>query len=179
MNICAFVGVLIKLNLFVCFPFVWYFQTCAFCVLNHASSISSSVLSSSSKKNWFYAHRVFLFLFSQAWQVYHIETTNPTVKAAEYAMYMETKNETPCFSEFVVYHLIFFPTSSQGGGRVRHNTTVFYPIYYADDDMFRPLWAVFRSQKCIQRKTIQSMIIVQVHIVNCQRDLFCRLGCTY
>jgi len=24
-----------------------------------------------------------------------------------------------------------------------------YPIYYADDDMFRPLCAIFRSQKCI------------------------------
>jgi len=34
-----------------------------------------------------------------------------------------------------------------------------YPIYYACDDMFRPLWAVFRSQKCIIRKTIQCMII--------------------
>ena len=22
-------------------------------------------------------------------------------------------------------------------------------LYYADDDMFRPLWAIFRSQKCI------------------------------
>jgi len=37
-----------------------------------------------------------------------------------------------------------------GGGWVRQNTTVFYPIYYADDDdMFRPLWAIFRSQKYI------------------------------
>ena len=33
-------------------------------------------------------------------------------------------------------------------------------VYYADDDddMFWPLWAIFRSQKCIM-KTIQSMII--------------------
>jgi len=22
-------------------------------------------------------------------------------------------------------------------------------LYHADDDMFRPLWAIFRSQKCI------------------------------
>ena len=36
---------------------------------------------------------------------------------------------------------------SRGGGS--QNTTVLYPIYYADDDMFRPLWAIFRSQKCI------------------------------
>jgi len=35
------------------------------------------------------------------------------------------------------------------GGWVRQNTTVFYPIYYTDDDMFQPLWAIFRSQKCI------------------------------
>jgi len=45
-----------------------------------------------------------------------------------------------------------------------------YPIYYADD-MFRELWAILRSQNCIMRKTIQSMIIVLVHIVNCQRDI--------
>jgi len=32
---------------------------------------------------------------------------------------------------------------------VRQNTTILYPIYYADDDMFRPLWAIFRSQKYI------------------------------
>ena len=24
-----------------------------------------------------------------------------------------------------------------------------YLLYYADDDMFRPLWTIFRSQKCI------------------------------
>ena len=29
--------------------------------------------------------------------------------------------------------------SNQGGGAVRQNTTVLYPTYYADDDMFRPL----------------------------------------
>ena len=39
--------------------------------------------------------------------------------------------------------------SNYGGGGVRQNTTVLYPIYYADEDMFRPLWAIFRSQKCI------------------------------
>jgi len=33
-----------------------------------------------------------------------------------------------------------------GGGAVRHNTTVLCPIYYADD-VFRPLWAIFRAQK--------------------------------
>ena len=43
-------------------------------------------------------------------------------------------------------------------------------LYYADD-MFRPLWATFRSQKFMYRKTVQSMIIVQVHILNFQRDL--------
>jgi len=32
---------------------------------------------------------------------------------------------------------------------VRQNTTVLYPICYGDDDMFRPMWAIFRSQKCI------------------------------
>jgi len=28
---------------------------------------------------------------------------------------------------------------------VRQGPTVLYPIYYADDDMFRPLWAILRS----------------------------------
>ena len=35
-----------------------------------------------------------------------------------------------------------------GRGGVSQNTAVLYPIYYADD-MFRPLWAIFRSQKCV------------------------------
>ena len=34
-----------------------------------------------------------------------------------------------------------------GRGGVRQNTTVLCPIYYAGDDMFRPLWAIFESQK--------------------------------
>jgi hypothetical protein len=33
-----------------------------------------------------------------------------------------------------------------------------YPNYYADG-MFRPLWAIIRSQKCIMRETIQFKII--------------------
>jgi len=39
--------------------------------------------------------------------------------------------------------------SNWGGGGVRQNTTVLYLIYYVDDDMFRPLSAIFRSQKFI------------------------------
>ena len=35
----------------------------------------------------------------------------------------------------------------RGWGTSKHN--VFYPIYYANDDMFRPLSVIFRSQKCI------------------------------
>ena len=46
-----------------------------------------------------------------------------------------------------------------GSGRYVKTQLYLYPIYFADDDMFRPLWAIFRSQKCIMRKTIQSMII--------------------
>jgi len=34
-----------------------------------------------------------------------------------------------------------------GRGGVRQNTTVLYPIYCDDDDMFRALWDIFRSQK--------------------------------
>jgi len=41
---------------------------------------------------------------------------------------------------------------NKGGGGVRQNTTVLYLIYYVDDDMFRPLWATFRSQKKIYRE---------------------------
>ena len=38
--------------------------------------------------------------------------------------------------------------------------------------MFRPLWAILGSQKCIMRKnyTVLSSLVV-VHIVNCQRDV--------
>ena len=39
-----------------------------------------------------------------------------------------------------------------GGGGLRQNTTVLYPIYYADDDMFRPLWAIFRAQNVYRGK---------------------------
>jgi len=37
--------------------------------------------------------------------------------------------------------------------------------------MFRPLWAILRSQKCIMRKPIQVRSLVVVHIVNFRRDL--------
>jgi len=40
------------------------------------------------------------------------------------------------------------PVSYRGCG-VRPDIALLYPIYYADDDMFRPLWTIFRSQKCI------------------------------
>ena len=36
----------------------------------------------------------------------------------------------------------------KGVGTPKHNCLVLY-FCYADDDMFRPLWAIFRSQKCI------------------------------
>ena len=34
-----------------------------------------------------------------------------------------------------------------GRGRYVKTQLSLYAIYYADDDMFRPLWAIFRSQK--------------------------------
>ena len=43
-------------------------------------------------------------------------------------------------------------------GRYVKTQLSLYPIYYAGDDMFRPLCAIFRSQKLIMRKTIQSTI---------------------
>ena len=64
----------------------------------------------------------------------------------------------------VQVHILNYSKVQNSG--VRQNTTVLYPIYYLDDDMFRPLWAFFRSQKCIQKKTVQSKIIVLVHILN-------------
>ena len=36
--------------------------------------------------------------------------------------------------------------------------------------MFRPLWAILRSQKCIMRKTVQCKFMVVVHVLNFQRD---------
>ena len=58
-----------------------------------------------------------------------------------------------------------------GSGWVRQNTTVFYPMHYADDDMFRPLWAIFRSHKFIKRNTVKFLIISRSAILNFQRDL--------
>ena len=54
---------------------------------------------------------------------------------------------------------------------VGQNTVVLYLIYYVENDMFRPLRAIFRPQKYMQRKTIQNIIVVQVHILNLKRDL--------
>jgi len=46
-----------------------------------------------------------------------------------------------------------------GRGRCVKTQLSLYPFYYADDDVFRPLWAIFRSQKCIMKDHIQSVII--------------------
>jgi len=58
--------------------------------------------------------------------------------------------KVPGVMDFVCFHLYacLVHFISEGGG-VRENATVFYPIYYAEDNMFRPLWAIFRSQKCV------------------------------
>ena len=48
--------------------------------------------------------------------------------------------------------------SLRRGSHVKTQLTS-YHIYYADDDMFRPLWTILRSQKCIQRKAIRCKII--------------------
>ena len=45
-----------------------------------------------------------------------------------------------------------------------------YPIY-KDDDMFRPLWAIRRSEKYIYREKIYSIRTLVVHILGFQRDL--------
>jgi len=39
-----------------------------------------------------------------------------------------------------------------GRGKYVKTRLSLYPVYYVGDDMFRPLWAIFRSQKCIMRK---------------------------
>jgi len=46
-----------------------------------------------------------------------------------------------------------------GRGRYVKTQLSLFPIYYAGDDVFRPIWAIFRSQKYIMRKTIQCTII--------------------
>jgi len=43
---------------------------------------------------------------------------------------------------------VVFLAIRKGLGYVKTQLSL-YPIYYADDDMFRPLWAIFRSQKCL------------------------------
>ena len=53
---------------------------------------------------------------------------------------------------FLGASLRLFYKQSGGGRGVRQNTTVLYPIYYGDGDMFRPLWTIFRSQKCVMRR---------------------------
>jgi len=55
-------------------------------------------------------------------------------------------------------------------GPINITQLTLYPIYYADD-MFRPLWAIFRSQKRIMRKLYSVWSLVEVHIVNFQREL--------
>jgi len=50
-----------------------------------------------------------------------------------------------------------------------------YPIYYADDDMFRPLWVIFRSEKYIMRKTLQCMIFSRVAYSKHSKRSRCRL----
>ena len=52
-----------------------------------------------------------------------------------------------------VYSITFFLDASSplcfmqlGRGRYVKTQLSLYPIYYADDGMFRPLWAIFRSQ---------------------------------
>ena len=56
-------------------------------VLSHASSVSSSVLSSTSNKLVSFLQSVSVLLFPTMAGLY-IETTHPTVKAAKYAVYM-------------------------------------------------------------------------------------------
>ena len=48
-----------------------------------------------------------------------------------------------------------------GRGRYFKTQLFLFPIYYAGDDMFQPLWAIFMLQKCIMRKTVQCMIIIR------------------
>ena len=46
--------------------------------------------------------------------------------------------------------------ANQEGFWVRQKKLSIYPIYYAGDDMFRPLWAIFRSQN-VQRGKLYSV----------------------
>jgi hypothetical protein len=58
-----------------------------------------------------------------------------------------------------------------GRGRYVKTQLSLCPIYYADDDVFRPLWATFRSHRSIMRKIILCVIISRVLILNIQEYL--------
>jgi len=61
----------------------------------------------------------------------------------------QTNNATVWVDEsFLTVWRIDEEIHNYGGVGVRQNTTVLYPICYADG-MFRPLWAIFKSQKYI------------------------------
>ena len=63
---------------------------------------------------------------------------------------------------------------------VRQNTAALYSTYYADD-MFRPLWAIFRSQNVYRGKLyrnipililyLEEVLVAQYVYSNRQRDL--------
>ena len=101
-------------------------------------------------------------------QSYAHITSHLTYKIQFHCHKKHTRNNILC--QIIKYRMpIFLPTLCIGHKNIkqhyegvrgaRQNTTVFYPIYYADDNMFRPLWAFFMSQKCIKRKTIQRVIV--------------------
>jgi hypothetical protein len=44
-------------------------------------------------------------------------------------------------------------------------------LFYKADDVFQPLWAILRSQKCIMKEKLYSVrSLIVVHILNFQRD---------
>jgi hypothetical protein len=48
---------------------------------------------------------------------------------------------------------VVFYANKEGLGPSKHNWVMYYSVYYAHDDMLRPLWAIFRSQNCITKKS--------------------------
>jgi len=118
-------------------------------------------------RHGFYAGKVKLFLFSSkhmyrgvkvkvpcllnlriAWKWYLISSTLVSSLPAAFLPFVVLQ-DIGCFlystsSTLQVHHPRCVLRNWEGGGYVKTQLSL-YPIYYADD-MFRPLWAILRSQ---------------------------------
>jgi hypothetical protein len=63
------------------------------------------------------------------------------------------QNQNGNLDNLQMHHPVVFYANKEGLGPCKHNLLLYYSVYYAHDDMFRPLWAIFRSQNCITKKS--------------------------